>query len=1591
MATVTVRIHDDGGQGNGGVDTSAAQTFAITVTAVNDVPSFTKGSDATVLEDSGLLSLADWATELLAGPSDEVAQSLSFIVTNDDNSLFAVQPAIAADGSLTFTPAANANGSATITVRIHDDGGTENGGVDTSATQTFTITVTAVNDAPSFTKGSNVAVLEDCGLWTVNNWATALSAGPADEAAQLLSFIVTNDTNGLFAVQPAISDDGTLTFTPAANANGSATVTVRIHDDGGQINGGIDTSGTQTFTITVAAVNDGPGFTKGSDATVLEDSGLWTLADWATELLAGAGDEVGQLLSFIVTNDNNGLFAVQPAIAADGTLTFTPAANANGVATVTVRIHDDAGTENGGVDTSATQTFTITVTAVNDQPSFTKGSDVTALEDCGLWTIANWATALLAGPSNEAGQHFAFTITGNSNTALFKVAPAVAPDGTLTFTPADDANGTATITVEMYDDGGTAGGGVDTSAAQTFTIIVTAVNDVPGFAKGADVTALEDCGPQAFANWATALSAGPSDEAAQLLSFIVSNNNNGLFAVQPAIAADGKLTFTPASNANGTTTVTVHIHDDGGTVNGGTDTSGTQTFTITVTAVDDVPSFTKGSDATVLEDSGLLSVANWATALSAGPSNEAAQLLSFIVTNSNNAMFAVQPAVAPDGTLTFTPAANANGSATITVRIHDGGGTADGGVDTSATQTFTIAVTAVNDAPSFNGSDPTVLEDCGPQTLTNWATARLPGPADEAGQSLWFTITNDNNGMFVVQPAISDDGTLTFTTVANAYGVAVLSVVIHDDGGQANGGSNASAPVSFTLTVTGVNDAPTTQDQSGRTDRDKPYNGALTATDLANENETLTFAVVTDVAHGNLDLHPDGTFTYTPATRYCGSDTFTFSVSDGEASVQATFSLSIFYRTTLPPSGILVYKDDNLETVTLSLKNGGTADLYFGGDGNYDLWKIVITQTNAKSALSITTTGTTTLGILDASAGPLASITAITTTLYESLTIGTAPASKPASTVTISLGPIRDASITSGMAIKTFSALEWLDTGDPDTLTAPSIGTLNITGRAATTKLTAVPGNFQADLKLNQLAAAIQGLGTLNVAGTIDQSIIDVRGQDSAGKSINTFTAGAVATATVQTAGGIGSIATGVWVDGLIEAAWVGKLTTTAKVAKGWDGSFGPDLTLFTAVRGKGLGSATIAGAVTGGLWNVIGGGTGAITAASFANWELDTHDAVTSITGKGNFAATLKLNQSNGAAQALGTLSVSGNIDDTTMNLDGQGATGKSLGTFKAGHVGAMSVTADGGIGPISSGGWDGGEISAAWLTSLTTTSTASIAGRDGNFAAKLTLSGNNKGAALGSATLVGVASGDWSLTNGTAGAVKAGSYAPTWSLDCSGAATGVTSTKGAISGWIHAASLKALTAKTDLVDATVTLTAGLSAATKSLGGLTVTGKMLRSQILANGSTGTLSVGAMIDSIILTGLADTNADGMGDTRNVNGDLVADLPQTADLAAPLPVSNLKATIKALAVKGIKDAQGKPVDSFVNSNIAAGGIGVVSLNYAKFDNDGDPAQQLVPFGFAAHVITSIRYTDAVSTNGFTWRSGQGLPSVLAGTDLAIRIG
>jgi len=307
-----------------------------------------------------------------------------------------------------------------------------------------------INQPPSFTLMGNVNAPENAPTQVHPNWATNISPGPATEAAQTVTFIVTNNNPSLFSVQPAISSDGTLTFTPTLQVNGEALVTISAQDNGGVANGGIDTSRPQAFTIKIQFSNDAPTFTKGPDQVVNENAPAQTVRRWARNIAIPKNDEPNAQVIFILLNDNNALFSAQPAIASDGTLAYTPAPNASGVAHVTVWAQEFVPDDPADRDTSVPQAFTITINFVNQPPTFNIGSTQVIASGADPQTIPNFVTNITPGPATESSQTVTFLVT-NDNPTLFTVQPALTPDGTLTYTPTPGAQGIATITITATD------------------------------------------------------------------------------------------------------------------------------------------------------------------------------------------------------------------------------------------------------------------------------------------------------------------------------------------------------------------------------------------------------------------------------------------------------------------------------------------------------------------------------------------------------------------------------------------------------------------------------------------------------------------------------------------------------------------------------------------------------------------------------------------------------------------------------------------------------------------------------------------------------------------------------------------------------------------------------------------------------------------------------------------------------------------------------------------------------------------------------------------------------------------------------------
>ena len=186
----------------------------------------------------------------------------------------------------------------------------------------------------------------------------------------------------------------------------------------------------------------------------------------------------------------------------------------------------------------------------------------------------------------------------------------------------------------------------------------------------------------------------------------------------------------------------------------------------------------------------------------------------------------------------------------------------------TASSTATLDLTPVNDGPV---ASPMILaamaEDSGARLIT--AAELLAGVTDVDGPALSITalavqsgqgsLVDNGDGTWSYTPALNDDSAVTFSYTAS-------------DG-------TLTASSTATLDLTSVNDAPITDHVLINTNKNTPIPGKLGATDV-DGGDTIVFSVETDPQHGTLDLHPDGSYTYSPTAGYSGSDSFTFKATD---------------------------------------------------------------------------------------------------------------------------------------------------------------------------------------------------------------------------------------------------------------------------------------------------------------------------------------------------------------------------------------------------------------------------------------------------------------------------------------------------------------------------------------------------------------------------------------------------------------------------------------------------------------------------------------------------------------------------------------
>jgi hypothetical protein len=444
-ATITVTVNDGQAQNN-----TIVRTFSVNVNLANIPPTLTAIGNVTISEDAAAQTVN--LSGISSGSVNE-NQTLTVTATSSNPGLIP-NPAVTyaspnATGSLTFTPVANSNGTATITVTVNDGHAVSN-----TLSRTFTVTVNAVNDAPTLAAINSVTINEDAGAQTVG--LAGIATGAPNEAQTLT--VTATSSNPSLVPNPTVnyaspSASGSLGFTPVANANGTATITVTVND--GQA---ANNTAVQTFTVSVNPVNDTPTLNTINPLTIAENAGQQTVS--LGGIGAGAANETQTLAVSAVSSDSS--LIPNPTVTytspnATGSLRFTPVANANGSAIVTVTVDDGQSANN-----TVTRTFAVTVTSVNSAPTISSIANrtITSGGNSGVinFTIGDVETAAAS-----------LVISASSSApSLLPVANIVfggsSSNRTVLLTPVAGQTGTATVTLTVNDGAAT--------ASTTFTVTV---------------------------------------------------------------------------------------------------------------------------------------------------------------------------------------------------------------------------------------------------------------------------------------------------------------------------------------------------------------------------------------------------------------------------------------------------------------------------------------------------------------------------------------------------------------------------------------------------------------------------------------------------------------------------------------------------------------------------------------------------------------------------------------------------------------------------------------------------------------------------------------------------------------------------------------------------------------------------------------------------------------------------------------------------------------------------------------------------------------------------------------------------------------
>jgi len=749
------------------------------------------------------------------------------------------------DGNtITFTPTTNWFGKATVSYTVKDIlGGTSDG--------VYEINVASINDLPVFaTPPSNMSLTEDS-----DNGTSDIAVTDVETPYKDLSVTYQGSTNPTLVDGSCVSitSDGdggrTVTVDPKKDQNGSATITLRVTDG----NGGYTE---KTFVVTVSSVNDAPTALEILTTTAEDHAKTIDVASSIDDVDIVTDKDV--LTVSVAEGDGpaHGTFSVS------GTqITYTPTTNFNGKDSITYTVTDQ-------YHLTAKAILTLTVTQVNDAPSpVNDTAEVNEDETVPVSVLTNdkdtdQIEGLNADPKAEV------LSASISETDLAKPAHGSISivNNVITYDPVDNFNGTDTFEYYCRD-------GEDMTKA-TVTVTVKQVNDAP-VAKADTTTTREDTAVtynvlsnDTDVDTDTALNLATPQHAKtefSITKIALSGGTNGT-----ASYSGGSITFTPNKDYVGTQVISYEMSDGHGLTS-------SNTLSVIVGSENDNPVAGDDEMSTTEDHAVTINVLTNDTDADIGDTlhfesfvGSVASLPGTFTTNAN-------------GSVTFTPRANYNGSFTVDYYVSDSTNLTDVG-------TISISVSAVNDAPVALDISVTTAEDTAKTIDVNSLISDADIETNEDSISVTVaTGDGPKNGSYTFS------GTqFIYTPKADFNGTDSITYTVTDTQGAKDTGT-------ISLTITAVNDQPTTKNDTATTaedtlvtidvlynDADVDTDGALNATPAAK----ITIDSVGTATHGTTKIVGDA-ITYLPNANYNGTDSFTYTVTDGELKKSANVSVSI--------------------------------------------------------------------------------------------------------------------------------------------------------------------------------------------------------------------------------------------------------------------------------------------------------------------------------------------------------------------------------------------------------------------------------------------------------------------------------------------------------------------------------------------------------------------------------------------------------------------------------------------------------------------------------------------------------------------------